>query len=94
MPLLRDLYQLRNIAEHHGDLERGLPNVAEGMRIQVATQRVRQAEALALAVYRRTFTGGHLDLFRNAEAIAHFWGQPPPARRAIWGDGFAIDSVA
>jgi hypothetical protein len=32
VPLLRDLYQLRNIAEHHGDLGRGLPNVGAGMR--------------------------------------------------------------
>jgi len=95
IPLLRELYQLRNIAEHHGDLERGLPNVAKGKRIQVATRRARQAEALARAVYRRAFTGvGHFDLFRDEESITHFWNQPPPARRAIWGDGFEIHAVA
>lgn len=93
--LLRELYQLRNVAEHHGDLDRGLPNVPHGQRPQVADRRVRQAEGLIRALYRRLFAArsGYLHFFRDDTSISRFWADPEWVRRALWGPPFDIHAV-
>lgn len=93
--LLMELYQLRNIAEHHGDLDRGLPNVPPAQRAQVADRRVRQAECLARAVYRKIFRvrSGFLDLFRDDASIIRFWSEPAWIRRRILGKPFDVHQM-
>ncbi len=95
VPVLRELYQLRNVAEHHGDLDRGLPNVPRARRLHVADHRIRQAEAFARALYRQVFSArsGYMQFFRSEESITRFWSERRHVRRAIWGEGFDLLGV-
>jgi hypothetical protein len=94
--ILNDFYQLRNAVEHLRGLDnRALPNVLPPDRPAVAMRRVRQAETLAIAVYRRVFTPGNgfLYQFRTEESIQRFWGQPTAAWRSIWGSEVDLSTV-
>jgi hypothetical protein len=93
--VLTDLYRLRNIAEHHGTLDRALPDVPAAQRFAVADRRVRQAEGLARFVYRRVLQvrAGYLDLTQDDASLARFWRQSQWVRSAIWGAGFDLDGV-
>ena len=93
--VLLDLYRLRNVTEHHGDLDRGLPDISAAQRSKLADRRVRQAEGLARFVYRQLLKvrTGYLDLTRDDESIARFWSQDSWVRRASWGEGFDLNAV-
>ncbi len=82
-----ELYRLRNVAEHHGDLDRGLPDVPEPERPQMADRLVRQAEGLSRALSTADMVrSGYMDTFRDDASISRFWSEPDWVRRAIFGE--------
>lgn len=94
--ILREIHQLRNAAEPLRGLDaRALPNVSPGDREAIAMRRTRQAESLALSVYRKLFRArsGYLERFRTNESIRRFWAERPWVRRSVWGATLKLENV-
>ena len=94
---LRQMYQLRNVAEHLGELERGIddPALTPEQRDALAMVRLRQAEEFARWLYRRVLIQGtgYLDKFRTNESIERFWRESQHVRRVTGGDRFDLHAV-
>jgi hypothetical protein len=93
--VLRQLYNLRSAAEHHGDLDKPLGHLPTADRFEVANRRVRQAEALARSLFRRLLSvrSAYLHQFRDDDSFRRFWSQPSWVRRSIWGEGIDLQNV-
>lgn len=87
--ILKQMYQLRNAAEHLRDLDWGLPTALASDRQWVAMLRLRQVEALCRMVYRKLFMlkTDYLEHFRDDESITQFWSQPRD-----WGEPFNMSA--
>ena len=69
---LKEIYRLRNKVEHLGDYEAVLANTPVAARNDTAMRRARQAEMLAIHLYRKVFTvpGGYVELFSDDASVS------------------------
>ncbi len=93
--LLRELYELRNAAEHHNGFNRVLTAYPPGDHERVALRRSYQSQVLACDAYRRIFLDPLLQAqFANDSDIATFWSLPWAQQVRSWGAAVDLDAVA
>ncbi len=89
---LKEMYRLRNKAEHHEYFEEA--KLSGGIPEDVARLRALQAEALCIELYRRFFTKSvrFLDLYRDSETIEGFWSTDSGVQ-SEWGSPFGFPEL-
>jgi len=91
---LKDAYEIRSQVEHQNGWEAALDGYPAGDREHVAKLRLRQAEGLALSVYRKiTISSGLSAHFQSDSSLDGFWQFDDGHRRSQWSDPFDICSV-
>jgi hypothetical protein len=92
---LKEAYDMRSDAEHLQDWNRALQSHAANDREDVAFQRTRQMEQLALFAYSRILRESGLWPHFEDDAVQEaFWQLTETPRKTIWGGQFDLASVA
>ncbi len=79
---LEEIYEIRSKVEHQNGWEVALQQYPPADRQAIALRRLRQAEALALVVYRGITTSpAWRAIFENNTSINHLWGLRDDERR-------------
>lgn len=85
-PLLKELYELRNSAEHHNPFVSVLTAYPSTQHERIALERVYQSQLLASDIYRKIFLDPALQAqFGTDTAITAFWTQPWAQQVRSWG---------
>ena len=93
--LLKELYELRNSAEHHNPFTQVLGAYPTGDHERIALRRAYQAQVLASDVYRRIFLDPQLLAHFSADAsISAFWATPWAQQVHAWGAASDLDALA
>ena len=93
--VLRELYELRNTAEHHNPLATVLPRCAGAALERMTLRRAYQAQVMASDVYRRIFQDARLQQHFSTDAnIDAFWNMPLPQQVQAWGTALDLEAIA
>lgn len=93
--VLRQLYELRNSAEHHNLLDAVLPNCVGAALERMTLRRAYQAQVLASDIYRRIFLDPQLQQHFSTDAnIDGFWGMPLAQQVQSWGATLDLEAIA
>lgn len=94
-PLLRELYELRNAAEHHNLFTQVLAPYPATQHERIALERTYQSQVLASEVYRKIFHSPMLQThFSTNTAIEAFWALPWAQQVYAWGAPIDLASIA
>ncbi len=90
--LLKEIYRLRNKAEHHEHFEEAM--LSGSVPEETANRRLRQAEALCRELYRRFFMGDpdFLTVYRDTGTIEDLWSDHAIVH-AKWGTPFDLQAI-
>lgn len=93
--VLRELYELRNTAEHHNSLGAVLPSCSGAALDRMTLRRAYQAQVLAIDVYRQIFLDPQLQQhFAEDATIDAFWNLPLPQQIQAWGATLDLEAIA
>gem|GEM_PF-3508125 len=91
---LRELYRLRNAAEHVNDFKAVLSDYIAPERESVALQRVLQSEVLASTVYTRILSSDRLtERFSDNAWLDELWSRPADQRDELWNGTVDIEGL-
>jgi hypothetical protein len=94
LQILRELYLLRNAAEHVNDFKAVFADRIEPDRESVALQRVLQAEVLANSVYFRILSSDNMTACFSDDAwLDELWSKTDNELDAFWGGPIDIETV-
>ncbi|HXX13944.1 MAG TPA: hypothetical protein VEJ47_03485 [Candidatus Eremiobacteraceae bacterium] len=95
LTLLREIYELRSLAEHLHPFDRALTAYPQDQHERIALLRGYQAQLLASHVYERIFSTPDLQrLFATEAAIDAFWGLSRSEQINAWGPPIDLDAIA
>lgn len=91
--LLKEIYRLRNKAEHLEHFEEA--KLSGEVPEEIANRRLRQAEVLCREYYKRFFIRGHdfLTVYCDTGTIEDFWSNPDTVR-AKWSEPFDLEAIS
>lgn len=92
--VIEEIYDIRSKVEHIHDWQSALLKYNQQERGNIGYLRVRQAEALALFVYKKLAGLTKIrKFFEDDSAIDSFWSQPKKDRLAIWKEKINLERV-
>jgi hypothetical protein len=93
--VLRQLYELRSLAEHLHPFGNALASYPPDQHERIALRRAYQAQLLASNVYERILSSGTLRaLFSADDDIDAFWAQTRPQQILAWGKPIDLELKA